>query len=88
MGSKFSIEQMTTKLSRTVAHHFELEFLPAEDGFLDQRLMHGAGIEGASDGIRKFFVVVGDRAAGAAERERRANHDGIAELRRQARTAS
>ena len=80
MGSKFSIEQMTTKLSRTIAHHFELVFLPAEHGFLDQRLVHGAGVERARNGVGKFLAVVGDRAARAAQRERRANHHRIAKL--------
>ena len=66
-----------------VAHHLKLEFFPADHGFFDQRLMNGARIERAGDGVRKFLVVVRDRAAGAAERERRANHDRVAELVRE-----
>ena len=63
-----------------VAHHLELEFLPADHRFLDQRLMDGARVESARDGVGKFLVVVGDRAAGAAQRERRTDDDRIAEL--------
>jgi hypothetical protein len=63
-----------------VAHHFELVFLPADDGFLDERLAHRARVERAGDRVDKFLVVVGDRAAGAAERERGADHNRVAEL--------
>ena len=67
-----------------VAHHLQLEFFPAEDGLLHQRLVHRAGVERGRNGFRKFFAVIGDRTAGAAERERRANHHGIAQLVAQA----
>jgi hypothetical protein len=38
IGSKFSIEQMMTTLSVAVAHHLQLELLPAEDRLLDEDL--------------------------------------------------
>ena len=63
-----------------VAHHFELVFLPADHGFLDERLADRAGVERASDGVDKFLMVVSDRAARAAQREGGADHNRIAEL--------
>ena len=69
MGSKFSIEQMTTKLSALVAHHLELVLLPAEHGLLDQDLVHGREVEPARHDLLELLDVVGDAAAGAAERE-------------------
>ena len=47
IGSMFSIEQMTTKLSAHVAHHLELEFLPADHRLLDEDLVHRAQLEPA-----------------------------------------
>ena len=47
IGSMFSIEQMTTKLSADVAHHLELELLPADDRLLDQDFVHRAELEAA-----------------------------------------
>src|SRR5579862_7555454 len=62
-----------------VAHYFEFVFLPAENGFFDERLMNGACIESACNQVPKFLAIVGNRAAGAAEREGRANHERIAD---------
>src|SRR5208282_5329071 len=63
-----------------VAHDFELEVLPAEDGFVDEGCAGGAAIEGVGDGLGEFLAVVSDTAAGAAEGDGRADHDGIAKL--------
>ncbi len=83
MGSKFSIEQITTKLSRTIAHHFEFKFLPAQHGLLDQGFVNRAGIEGVRNRFGKFLAIVGDRTARPAQRERRPDHHRIPELIRE-----
>src|SRR5208282_6072393 len=62
-----------------VAHDFELEFLPAEDGFFDEGFAGGAAIEGVGDGLGEFLAVVSDTAAGAAEGEGGTDNDGVAE---------
>ena len=56
---------------RAVADHLHLEFLPAEHAFLDQHLVGRRGVEAAGDDLLEFLAVVGDAAAGAAEREAR-----------------
>ena len=56
-----------------VAHHLHLVFFPAQHRFLDQHLAGGRGIDAAFDDVDEFFFVVGDAAAGAAEREGRAD---------------
>ena len=71
IGSKFSIEQMMTTLSLQVAHDLQFELLPPEDRLLDEDLVDGAGVEGALGHVREFLDVVGDAAAGAAQRETR-----------------
>ena len=63
-----------------VAHDFQLELFPAEDGLFDEGLMHRAGIERQGDGFGKLFVIVGDGAAGAAERKGGPNDNRVAEL--------
>src|SRR5579863_761608 len=60
---------------REVAHDLELEFLPAENGFLDECFVDGREIEAAGENFHEFFAVVGDAAAAAAEREGWANDD-------------
>ena len=52
-----------------VAHHLHLEFLPAEHRFLDQHLVGRRGVDAALDDVDELRLVVGDAAAGAAERE-------------------
>ena len=54
-----------------VAHHLELEFLPADDRLLDEDLVHRAEVEAAAGQLAELFDVVGDAAADAAHRERR-----------------
>ena len=53
-----------------VAHHFHLEFLPAEHRFLDQHFGGRRGVEPAFDDLDELGFVVGNAAAGAGERER------------------
>ena len=65
-----------------VAHHLQLEFLPADDRFLDEHLADGAEIEAAGDELVEFLAVVGDAAAGAAQGEAGPEHAGQADLSR------
>jgi hypothetical protein len=55
---------------RAVAHHLELELLPADHRLLDEYLVHGAQLDAARDGVAELLDVVGDAAADAAQRER------------------
>ena len=55
-----------------VAHHLHLELFPAEHRFLDQHFGGRRGVDAALDDLDELRLVVGDAAAGAAERERRA----------------
>ena len=55
---------------RLVADDLHLVFLPAEHAFVDQDLARRRGIEAALDDLAEFLAVVGDAAAGSAERER------------------
>ena len=57
---------------RLVADDLHLEFLPAEHAFLDQHLVGGRGVDAALDDLDELGLVVGDAAAGAAQREARA----------------
>ncbi len=59
-----------------VAHHLHLELFPAEHRFLDQHFVGGRGIDAALDDLDELGFVVGDAAAGAAERERRPDDGG------------
>src|SRR5208283_4718628 len=79
MGSKFSIEQITTKLSE-VAHHLQFVLFPAQHGFFHQGFVYRAHVQRMRDGFGKLFLVVGDRAAGAAQRERRPYHQRKSQL--------
>ncbi len=54
-----------------VAHHLHLEFFPAEHRFFDQHFAGRRGVDAALDDLDELRLVVGDAAAGAAERERR-----------------
>ena len=53
---------------RAVADHLHLVLLPAEHGFFDQHLGDWRRIEAVRDDLLVFLPVVGDAAAGAAER--------------------
>ena len=56
-----------------IAHHLELELLPADDAALDEHLARRRQVEPAAHDLLELVAVVGDAAAGAAERERRAD---------------
>jgi len=71
-----------------VAHHLELELLPAEDAALDQRGVHGRELKRPPHELLELRAVVGDAAARPAQRERRADHRGIADLGRGAEPCS
>src|SRR5579885_1858272 len=58
-----------------VAHHLELEFLPAFDRLLDQYLVTGRRLEPPRDLGLEFGRVAGDGTAGAAERARGADDE-------------
>ena len=63
-----------------IAHDFKFVLFPAEDGFFHKRFVNRAHIERVGNRVSKFFAVVGNRAAGAAKRERRTNHQRKAKL--------
>jgi len=52
-----------------VAHDFHLVFLPAEERFLNEDFGDGGQIHAAPGNLLELVAVVGDAAAGAAERE-------------------
>ena len=54
-----------------VAHHLELVFLPAENALFNQALVDRRKIEAARQNLHQLFAVVGDAAAGAAQRKAR-----------------
>src|SRR5208282_4939873 len=56
-----------------VAHHFHLEFFPADHRLLDQHFMGRTRFEATLDHRDEFFAVVGNPAAAAADRERWTN---------------
>ena len=63
-----------------VAHHLHLEFLPAQKGFIDQNLCHGAGFQpGFHDGF-VIVAVIGDAAAGATQGKGGADDGGQADI--------
>ena len=69
---------------RLVADDFHLEFLPADQALFDEQLVGRREIQAALADLFELFRVVGDAAAGAAEREARADHHretGAADLR-------
>ena len=59
-----------------VAHHLHLEFFPPEQRFLDQHFGGGRGIEAFAHDLVELGLVIGDPAAGAAEREAGADDRG------------
>ena len=67
------------QLSALVADHLHLIFLPAEHRFLDQHFARRRGVEPALDDAQIFLAVIGDAAAGAAQREGRADDRGQAD---------
>ena len=61
-----------------VTHDLELEFLPADHRLLDQHGPERRHLQAPAHGFVQLVGVVGDRAAGAAERERGADDRRIA----------
>ena len=59
----------------SVAHHFHLEFLPADERFLDQHFGHRRQIETARGDVVQFVAIVCDAAAHPAEAEGRTNDE-------------
>ena len=83
IGSMFSIEQMTTKLSATSRiTSSSNSFQPITDSSIED-LVHRAQLEAALGELAELFDVVGDAAADAAQRERRADDERKAERPRQ-----
>src|SRR6266446_9143870 len=58
-----------------VAHHFHLEFFPADERFLDQHFVDGRKIKAARDDYIKLFAIVSDAAASPSQSERRSNNE-------------
>ncbi len=71
IGSTFSMRAHDHDVVGVVAHHLELVLLPPEHAALDQHLRGGRQIEPAAHDLLVLGAIVGDAAAGAAERERR-----------------
>jgi hypothetical protein len=59
---------------RFVADDLHLIFLPAKDAFFDQHFIRRRGVDSAFDDLDELRLVVGDAAAGAAEREGRTDN--------------
>src|SRR5581483_2610419 len=68
---------------RQIAHDFELEFLPAEDALFDQDFVDGRKVDAALQNVDQIFAIVGDAAAGSAERETGAENHRIADAGRE-----
>ena len=64
---------------RRVAHDLELDLLETLDALFDQHLPDGRELESVLHDLAKLLFVLGKTAARAAERERGAQHDGIAD---------
>jgi len=64
---------------QAVAHDFELEFLPPEDRFFEHHGVDKTGIETALGEAEEIFPVIGHSPSRAAQGERRADDDGIAD---------
>ena len=56
-----------------VAHHLHLVFFPAQHRLFDEHLVGGGSVDAALDDFDELGLVVGNAAAGAAERERGAD---------------
>src|ERR1700747_3057118 len=57
------------------AHHFHLEFLPANQRFFYQNFAHRREIETTSDGRIELVAIILDAATGPAQGERRPNDE-------------
>ena len=78
MGSKFSMEQITTKLSaRSRITSSSYSFQPMTDSSIED-LVDGRKVEAAAHQLLELLHVVGDPPAGAAQGEGGADHRGQA----------
>jgi hypothetical protein len=64
-----------------VAHHLQLELLPAEHALFDEDFVHRRKVEAALQNLGQLFLVVGYAAAGAAEGEAGAQDARVADAR-------
>ncbi len=69
-----------------IAHHFELEFLPAKHALLDQHFVDGRKIQAALQNLFQLLAIVGDPAAGSAQGETRPQDDRITDTRGELQT--
>ena len=60
-----------------VTDNLELDFLPARDTLFDQDLGDGGQAETVGRDVDQLFLIVGDTAAGAAQRKGRTDDNGI-----------
>ena len=74
------MEQIDDDVVRQIAHQLELVLFPAEDRLFQQNFVDGREVEAASEEFEQFVAVVGDAAAGAAERERGTEDDRESDL--------
>ena len=58
-----------------IAHHLQLEFLPAHHGFFHQRFVHGAEFETVANLLFQLFAVVSHARARPAQGERRSDDE-------------
>src|SRR6185312_12560263 len=58
-----------------VAHHFHLEFLPADQRFFDQHFVDRREIQPARRDYIELLAIVSDSTAGTAQSERRSNDE-------------
>ncbi len=65
---------------RGVADDFHLILLPAQNRFFDQNFRRRRGVEAAGDDVEEFRAVIGNAAARAAQRKRRADDGGQADM--------
>ncbi len=63
-----------------VAHEFEFELLPPEDGFLQKHLGGGARGQALAGDAAQVGLVVGHAGPGTTHRERRAHDHGVVEI--------
>ena len=70
-----------------VAHHLQLEFLPAERAFFGEHFVDRREIEAAFQDGDQVFAIVGDAAAGAAQSKAGTQDHREADLRREGEAA-
>ncbi len=71
-----------------IAHHLQLVLLPAQHALFDQALVNGRKVQPTSQNLHQLFAVVGDAAAGAAQRETGTDEHRKAELRGKLQTVA